>query len=329
MESKTKSEFSVETITRLIQSQFGKNAQISGISPLTAGWFNTAYAIEFADDNPAAVLRIAPDPRQRVLTYEKEMMRKELMIYETVYGTVDIPMPRLLAADTSRTVIDRDFMFVEKFSGQPMDKVKDELSPEVMQSIECQVGACTAEMHTLKNETFGYFGEGPGHDSTTWRKAFMAMVYTLLADGESFGADIQIPYAEIRALLAQYAEALDEIQEASLVHWDMWQGNIFIDHRDGKHFVEGIIDWERAFWGDPEAETAICCKFYGPAFFEGYGRNMLEGENATIRQCMYRLYLWLVMIIEEKVRFEGADHIPWVREQLKADLDFLLKPNRV
>jgi fructosamine-3-kinase len=157
----------------------------------------------------------------------------------------------------------------------------------------------------------------------------MAMIFTLLADGESLGADIQIPYTEIRALLAQHAAALDEIKEASLVHWDMWHGNIFVGQRDGEYYVEGIIDWERALWGDPEIETAMCSKFYGPAFFAGYGRNLLESEKAVVRQCMYRLYLWLVMIIEEKVRFEGAEHIPWVREQLKTDLDFLLSANQV
>lgn len=30
------------------------------------------------------------------------------------------------------------------------------------------------------------------------------------------------------------------------VHWDMWEGNIFI--KDGH--ISGIIDWERALWGE-------------------------------------------------------------------------------
>jgi aminoglycoside phosphotransferase (APT) family kinase protein len=325
VESKTKAEFSPETIARLVKSRFGSAARIGKIAPLTAGWFNTAYEIHFTDENPAAVLRIAPDPNQRVLTYEKEMMRKELIIYKTVYGAVDIPMPRLLGADTSRTLIERDFMFVEKFSGRPLDQIRAELSPEEMQSVERQIGAYTAAMHTLKNDTFGYFGDGPGHGLKTWREAFLAIVFTLLADGESLGADVYLPYPEMRELFRQHAATLDEIREPSLVHWDMWQGNIFVDRCEGEYFVEGIIDWERAFWGDPEAETAMCCKFYGPAFFEGYGRNLLAGDSAVIRQYMYRMFLWLIMIIEEKVRFEGADHIPWVREQLKTDSDFLLR----
>ena len=73
---------------------------------------------------------------------------------------------------------------------RPLDQIRAELSPQELAAIERQVGNHVAAMHTLKNETFGYFGAGPGSGSATWRQAFMAMIYTLLADGESLGADI-------------------------------------------------------------------------------------------------------------------------------------------
>ena len=41
-------------------------------------------------------------------------------------------------------------------------------------------------------------------------------------------------------------QVFDEVSSATLVHWDMWEGNVFVedDH------VSGIIDWERAMWGE-------------------------------------------------------------------------------
>jgi len=178
-------------------------------------------------------------------------------------------------------------------------------------------------MHALKGDRFGYFGDGPGSDSRTWREAFLAFVIALLVDGESLGVKLPLAYAQLHDLFQVHAGALDIISEPSLVHWDMWAGNIFVLQKNNTYKVEGIIDWERAFWGDPESETAMCCKFYGQAFFDGYGQDLISGKNALIRQCMYRLYLWLVMMIEEKVRFEGAEHIPWVRDQLERDLQLL------
>ena len=178
-------------------------------------------------------------------------------------------------------------------------------------------------MHARKGDSFGYFGDGPGSSSQTWREAFLAFIDALLNDGESLDVQLQLTFTKLHELFRKHAAALDSITEPSLVHWDMWAGNIFVRPENGAYKVEGIIDWERALWGDPEIETAMCCKFYGQAFFDGYGRNLLTGDDAEIRQCMYRLYLWLIMMIEEKVRFEGAEHIPWVREQLDKDLNLL------
>ncbi len=323
MESKTKTKFSPETIEKLVSSQFGFEDQIANITPLTDGWFNTAYDLQFYGDQANMILRIAPDPQQRVLTYEKEMMRKEILIYKTIESFQDIPIPRLLASDTSRITIGRDYMFTEKFSGKPLNKIKEHLTQEAIQSIEKEIGGYAARMHACKGDTFGYFGDGPGNSSQTWREAFLAFIEALLNDGEALDVGLPLTYTQLHELFRKHTAVLDGITEPSLVHWDMWAGNIFILPENGTYKVEGIIDWERALWGDPEIETAVCCKFYGQAFFDGYGRNLLTGEDAEIRQCMYRLYLWLIMMIEEKVRFEGAAHIPWVREQLDNDLKLL------
>lgn len=323
MESKTKTEFSPETIEKLVRSQFGSAIQIAKITPLTDGWFNTAYDLQFLDNQADMILRIAPDPQQRVLTYEKEMMHKEIMIYKTTESFDDIPIPRLLASDTSRTIIGRDYMFTEKFSGKPLDKIKEHLSQEALQSIEKEIGSYAARMHAHKGHLFGYFGDGPGSSSQTWQEAFLAFIEALLNDGESLDVQLPLTYTKLQELFRKHVASLDAITEPSLIHWDMWAGNIFVLPENGTYKVEGIIDWERALWGDPEIETAMCGKFYGKAFFDGYGRNLLSGDDAKIRQCMYRLYLWLIMMIEEKVRFEGAAHISWVKVQLDNDLNLL------
>jgi hypothetical protein len=38
---------------------------------------------------------------------------------------------------------------------------------------------------------------------------------------------------------------------------------------------------------------------------------------------MYGLYLFLVMVIEARIRFETAEHLGWVREQLSLELQRL------
>lgn len=114
---------------------------------------------------------------------------------------------------------------------------------------------------------------------------------TILNDGESLGVILPFSYENIREIFNRHASLLNEVKHPVLVHWDLWSGNIFIIEKHEKSQVEGIIDWERAYWGDPESESAIATNYYGPAVFQGYGRPLPKGRNAAIRHKMYQIYL--------------------------------------
>jgi len=323
MESATKTDFPVELIKILTRDQFGTSIQVAQITPLTDGWFNTAYEIRFANHAPDAVLRIAPPPEMRLLTYEAGMMAKEKLVNQTLQNMEAVPIPRILGWNFERNLIDRDCMFVEKLQGFPLNKIENDLSPAEKTAIHTQLGEIVREIYRHKGEAWGYFGDGLGHDASTWRGAFSAFICAILDDGEDLGVVLPRPYDEIRRLFSLHAYVLDEIHEPVLVHWDLWPGNIFIIRKGGKPVIEGIIDWERACWADPESEPAIASSFYGPAFFQGFGQDLSQGVNAEIRRCMYGLYLLLVMVIEAKVRFETAEHLGWVKEQLTLQLQRL------
>jgi len=324
MDSKTKTTLTPETISTLVKNQFGSSTIINEISPLTAGYFNTAYAIHFSNRKPDVVLRVAPHPDQPVLTYEKDLMRRERSILETIQVIDNVPfVPKVLGSDFSRQLIERDYMFIEKLSGVALQDIREKLTPGNLQEIEFQVGRYVARLGQVKGKSFGYPGHGPGHDAASWRSAFMAMIEAVFNDGEALEAPLPVSYAELRAIVGQNAKALDEIKEASLVHWDLWAGNVFVIPKKGKYVLEGIIDWERALWGDPDAETAVACRFYGPTFFTGYGKQLAEHGPEAIRQSLYRLYLWSLLLIEIKVRHYEPDYLPWAREQLQKDADFL------
>jgi aminoglycoside phosphotransferase (APT) family kinase protein len=316
MESKTKTNFSPHLIEMLVKTQFGSAARIAQIRPMTDGWFNSVYAIHFADHTPPVVLRIAPPPDMRLLTYEKDMMQKELLVYQTLQKAGTVPIPCLLGYDFERKLIERDYMFIEHFSGQPFDKLMPDLSEQEKAGIERQVGEMAAAMHAISNGSFGYFGAGPGSGAPGWRLAFLAFLSAVLEDGEWLGVALPRPYDDIRAIIDAHAAALDEVQKPALVHWDLWPVNVFITRQNGKAIIEGVIDWERAYWGDPESESPMAVGFYSPAFYAGYGKPLTEGRNAARRRQLYALYLFLVMEIEAKVRFEEAEHLVWVRAEL-------------
>jgi fructosamine-3-kinase len=90
-----------------------------------------------------------------------------------------------------------------------------------------------------------------------------------------------------------------------LVHFDLWQGNILLDHGE----ITGLVDGERAFWGDPLAEMPSLALFgnIDDAFLDGYGGIAFD-DAARRRLALYRAYLYLIMLIEGAPRgYSGPD----------------------
>jgi aminoglycoside phosphotransferase (APT) family kinase protein len=320
MQSTTKTDISRALIEAMVRTAFGSDVVLAEVTSLDDGWFNSAYAIRFLHGLGDVVLRVAPDPRARVLTYEQHIMRAEIEVYELVQEKLDVPVPHLLAYNLRRDIVDREYMFTEMLSGTPLNKLPQPLSPEQQEAVERELGAYAARIHALHGPGFGYFGKTL---YKSWREAFLDMVLAVLGDGASLSVELPQPYDQIRATFEDLAGVLDEVELPSLVHWDLWPGNVFVVKEDGRYTIEGITDWERAYWGDPESELPMVLRPRGAPWFGGYGRELSEGRAAAVRHCMYRLYLWLVMVIEAKVRFEGADHVRWAYAKLGEDLETL------
>jgi aminoglycoside phosphotransferase (APT) family kinase protein len=83
----------------------------------------------------------------------------------------------------------------------------------------------------------------------------------------------------MRRLLDRHIDVFDRPVPASLLHMDVWAENILADER-GR--LRGLIDWDRALWGDPEIEFAVLdyCGISEPAFWEGYG---VERDTSRVR----------------------------------------------
>jgi aminoglycoside phosphotransferase (APT) family kinase protein len=125
------------------------------------------------------------------------------------------------------------------------------------------------------------------------------------------------------------------VREPCLVHFDLWDKNVFVQERDGPLRIEGVIDGERAFYGDPLAELVALTVLREleevPELLAGYqaaaGRRLPRDENARRRLALYRLYFAAIVCIEGPTRgFHGAEHeriVAWATEHLEAGLDCL------
>ncbi|MEU1181167.1 aminoglycoside phosphotransferase family protein [Streptomyces sp. NPDC005820] len=320
MQSLTKRRLSAEELDALMRGATGAGCRLE--AELTDGWFNTAYRVRF-EDGRAAVVKLAPSVGTPVLRYERGIMATEAAVYRRLASLSDggVPTPELLYAGD-------DFLAVSVLDGTPWDKAADRLPAAAESALRRELGAITARLHTLVSEDgrFGYPAPESGLSAPDWRTAFTAMVDALLEDADHWRSALGVTPAEIRALVAAGADALDEVTRPCLVHFDLWPGNIFVgvadeDGADGSDVrITGLIDHERAFWGDPAAEL-ISLELGGDvgpdsALVAGYreaGGRLDFTPALRHRLALYGLYLGLLLVVECGPRGYEGDHATWCR----------------
>lgn len=316
MESITKNRQSAEVLRAMAARAYGADRVPDGdgwFEELGHGWFNVAYRVRLRDGYQA-VVKIAPPPGVEVMTYERGAMATELAAIDLITAHTHVPVPRVDFADHSRELCDADWFFMPFIDADTLGLVAADLPPHELAAHKQQLGALNREINTVPGPGFGPLG-GPGDPS--WRRVFTGMVEDVLADGERRAVDLGLDCAAVRELLAAHADSLDEVREPRLVEWDLWDMNVLV--RDGR--ITGIIDHERAFYGDPLIESGFSTAVMpalGDAvdFMRGYGHPELT-ETQAIRRKLYNLYLLLVMTIETVYRgHTDPAQYTWSREQL-------------
>lgn len=261
---------------------------------MTGGLFNTTYCIDLCEDydgDHRVILRVGPVNRHLLMPFEHYLMQAETVVYERC-EQVGVPVSHVLAMDTTKTLIDRDFMLVRYIPSSPMIHAK--LSREDGDRISYEIGKATAKMHTLTEKKFGRVADvaaGKGFDR--WSECMMDELEQWESVASSAGILTDDERAQVRALFRRAASVLDEICEPHLAHTDLWMGNILIRNDTPRPEFGAIIDADRAIWGDSECEfcstTAAWTHENYPAFWEGYGRELPQDKRSVIRRGIYNL----------------------------------------
>ena len=315
MHSLSKLPVSQETAQALFKRHMGGEAQIRAYQELTEGYFNAAYRVELVDGK-VYVLKVAPPPEVRVLRYEREIMRTEVDVLRMVAAQTTMPVPAILFHDQACDLLPSACFAMQFVKGEPLHKLRASLPLEDLERIDRACGDYLRQMNGICGTGFGLFTpSAPRFPS--WREAYDQLLRDVLLDGEEIGIALPLSSQEVLELAHQHYSALDEVERPALVHWDLWDGNIFIDPE--KRQVSGIIDFERALWGDPLMEVNFgAFGFINPAFVEGYGLSLPLSPAQQARRRLYNLYLFLIMVIETAYRqYPTDDQERWTRVKLE------------
>ena len=284
MISRTKYDITREKIKEIFEKAGIHGAQ--DIEPLTAGEYNAVFSVSAGGND--YVLKIAPLPSVRVLTYEKDMMRSEVFWYETMRNKTDILMPKIYFKDFSRTLIPCDYFIMEKINGKTLDKAK--LSDEEMKSVRRKTAHMIAELHKIGSDKFGYI-QNTLYDN--WYLALRSIFQNLVDDCRRAGKKTKRGEKAL-CLVDRYKSVLENVR-GTMINYDLWDVNLICKEEDGRKRLYWI-DPERSFYGDPIFDF-ICLDFMTP-FEKKFGVKKAYNEKADVK---------ITNSQQEQIRFAFAD----------------------
>ena len=278
-------------------------AQVTDVTRLEGGTFNDVSRITLADGQ-RLILKVPPPPDVPVLAYECGILRAEALFYEL--AAPNPRLPTVIHAGFGHQDGAPDFLLMTELPGQPWPAVAGQLDDRDRQRLRRELGRIVAGLHAMTGTEFGYPAQPL---AASWRTAFGGMLETLLAEADRYGIALPLPTGEIRQRVAKHANALDQVTTPVLVHFDLWDGNILVDLNGAESRIGGLIDAERAFWGDPLADFVSLALLgdihQDQAFLDGYGEAGGPARldaSSPVRLALYRTYLYLIMLVEAAPR---------------------------
>lgn len=316
MQALTKNYQSEDMLRAMTERAFGKG-MYKAHAELTEGYFNVAYRVTLEDDSEV-ILKIAPLPEVRVMRYEKGIMHAEIEAMRLVEKVDGIPAPKVLFADESREICPSAYFFMEKLHGSSVNAVRETLTEEEYAAAHEQSGRICAKINAIACPRYGYPGQSD-RQMDEWLPMFREMLHMAFEDARDGNVEEPITEAELLALLERDEAAFASVKTPALVHWDLWDGNLFVENGA----VTGVIDWERCLWADPLMEVGFRTYDNNKAFLRGYGKGELAPDEYT-RALWYDIYLLLLMSLETEYRkYEGDGFHNWCTGLLRQQLETL------
>lgn len=315
----TKNKQSQDTIVKLVANAYPDKAFDSCIE-LTEGLCNVAYLITFCDGEKR-ILKIAAADNHGYMSNEINMMRAEVSAMALLENKLTAKVAHVDYYDAGKTLCNGEYFFMEYLKGENYFRLKEQLTKEECTSIDIQIGKIVREFTNITGETFGLLGD-TNHRFATLYELIQYMLKNVICDADRKAVEYFISGKELLALLEKDHDIFAEVNVPSLVHYDLWEGNIFV--KDLK--ISGLIDWERALWGDSLMEDRFRRHTRNNDFLQSFGINVLT-DTQMRRIYWYDILLYLTMMTEGQYReYEDDSQYQWVAPLFQASLRKLQEP---
>ena len=296
--SVTKNKQSLDNISKMAKKAFPEKT-VETAEELTEGLCNAAYRVIFTDGSQS-ILKIASGSTEGYLSNEINMMETEVKAMRIMRDSGAVNVAEVQYYDKSKAICSGTYFFMEALEGQSYSSVRYSFNDKEIERLDFESGQAERSIASVKNSRFGFLGSEECQFDCLYD--FVHKLFeNVLHDMKAMDISTEPSPEEIFSLLEKDKKYFDEVKQASLTHWDMWDGNIFVSD---KHIC-GIIDWERAMWAEPLLDDRFRSDRRNINMLKGYGQT--EFSYAEKRRILwYDLFLYVTMKTEDFYRGYGT-----------------------
>jgi aminoglycoside phosphotransferase (APT) family kinase protein len=290
---------------------------LAAVTCLQGGEMGAVYELSLAEAHPSLVLKVYPQEFQW-------KMQKEAAVIGRLGGRLTVPIPRILLADESRSLLDLNFVVMSKLEGEILLAPEHSLAEQEVHSGYTQMGRLLREFHEIRMEAFGYIGpQGLWSPQPTNHAYVTTRFASKLAEFTERGGDAGLA-RRVAAYIGAHEELLHACALPVLCHNDFHARNVLASKESGTLRLSGILDFEGAQAADPlmDLAKALHCNpdvddTKRAALLDGYGEPARKDWRKTVElyYLYYSLEFWCWM-----ARLGNTETLPRLAAQMEGCL---------
>lgn len=282
-------ELTVDQAERILGAWLGTLLRCSAVVPLSGGMMNSVFRLEFDRPPFRAVVKIHGVDRSSFAAEEWALAH--------LAAETSCPVPRVHLCDESGVVVPFAFLLLEHLDGECLHGL--DVGPGEREQIDVELADVLGELHRHRGDDWGPVGAPDA--VSEWSEIVVRRLTELRA---APGLDLRLSPEVLRsvdAAIALAGPALVDSGVPTLIHGDVWDGNMVVRREEGRWRISGLLD-PKLQYADPEMELAYLEVFdhQRPALFEAYTRHHPLRPGYERR----RLFYWLETALEHVALFD-------------------------
>jgi fructosamine-3-kinase len=297
-----------ENLSTIASQAIGETVRVRSARTLTGGCWNRLIEVELDGHSGRSC------PKGLVFKISSETgntgIKREFKVLEYFKKHTNLPVPRPYLLDDSGSPIPGTVFVMERVPGTVLHHAYSFLSGEKRASLAEQLAHAVGRLHEKRSVGFGGVEEGERR-LELWSDFWIPRFDNVIEEVRESGLVPDEVLKDVEKLRSRVPQILAISGEGTLLHYDIWSGNIMITTERDRPVISGFID-VGGYWGDYARELSFM-ELFGMAstrFYDIYREYHPLDEGFEIRKNLYNLKMNLkhvTMYPDEHYYLTGAE----------------------